>query len=91
MNKLVDYNKEIKKYRTLLLITVIAYPLIGYMNTMINNTESISHLFQRITFSLLIITALILQYKNKFIFEKFYQVISTFEYIGFSHLFILVL
>jgi len=60
MNKLVDYNKEIKKYRTLLLITVIAYPLIGYMNTMINNTESISHLFQRITFSLLIITALIL-------------------------------
>ena len=85
-SKLNQIKKEVNKYRLLLLITVIAYPSIGYINTFVNFSESNDNFIQRIIFAAAIVISLILSYLNTYIFNHFYKIIKVFVYIGYSHL-----
>ena len=85
-SKLNQIKKEVNKYRLLLLITVIAYPSIGYINTFVNFTESNDNFIQRIIFASAIVISLILSYLNTYIFNHFYKIIKAFVYVGYGHL-----
>ena len=78
--------KELKTFRILLLVTFFAYPIIGYINTFLQNSETFEMLIQRCVFSLLIGISLTLSYKIESIKQKFYLVITSFTFIGISHL-----
>ena len=82
----LHFSKELTMQRLLLLITMVAYPFLGYVRTYIEHVESTNILLQRLTFAVLIIVCLILSYKVKVFKENFYFVIRSFVYIGFSHL-----
>ncbi|MCX6180810.1 MAG: ATP-binding protein [Bacteroidetes bacterium] len=80
--------EELKTYRLLLLITMIMYPIFGYINIYVVNPaiENNTILFQRIVFSIVIFVALLLSYLSYKIRKYFYTVIVCFVYAGVSHL-----
>jgi hypothetical protein len=78
--------KELKTFRILLLVTFFAYPIIGYINTYLQKSETVEMLLQRGVFSFLILLFLILSYKIDSIKKNFYLVITSFTFIGISHL-----
>ena len=80
--------EDLSLYRRLLLITVVLYPIFGYINTFVHEPadETIAIFFQRIIFSLLISISIFFSYYSKRVQQRFYSVISFFVYLGFSHL-----
>jgi two-component system CheB/CheR fusion protein len=82
----LHFSKELTMFRMLLLTTMIAYPLLGYIRTFIEHVESNTILFQRVFFSGLILISLLASYKIQTIRDNFYTVMRFFVYIGFSHL-----
>jgi PAS domain S-box-containing protein len=82
------HTNSYKMQRSLLLLTAVLYPLFGVMNTYIIDrpTESFWILLERISFSALILLFITLAKYNSYIKKNFYYVISTFVYIGYSHL-----
>ena len=82
----LHFSKELTMYRLLLLITMIAYPFLGYVRTYLEHVESFTVFIQRIVFGSLIGISLILSYKIEVIKTNFYTVIRFFVYLGLSHL-----
>ncbi|MBI1837398.1 MAG: response regulator [Flavobacteriia bacterium] len=80
------FEKNLKMYRLLFLITIIMYPLFGYTNTFILNFETLNDFYLRliIVFSISIFT--LYSYKNQFIRTNFYYIIAVYCYIGMIHL-----
>lgn len=80
--------QEMKLFRQLLLVTLVLYPIFGIINTNVLNppSENFYLLIERCVFSLLIGVFLILSYTIESIRQKFYFVITSFVYLGYSHL-----
>jgi signal transduction histidine kinase/ActR/RegA family two-component response regulator len=78
--------KELKTFRTLLLVTVFIYPAFGFINTFLKHSETNINFIERIIFSSLIICALLLSYINERVKNSFYEVITSFTYLGTLHL-----
>ncbi len=84
----VKQAEDLKLYRRLLILTMLLYPVFGYVNTFVHTpvTETISMFWERIGFSILITISVAASYYSFQIRKHFYSVISTLVYIGFSHL-----
>ena len=80
--------EDLKLYRRLLLLTMVLYPFFGYINTFVSIPahENTSQFIQRISFGLLIAVFVTLSYYNERIKDRFYTVICSFIYLGYSHL-----
>lgn len=84
----IKQKEDLTLYRRLLLLTMVLYPVFGYVNTFVHSPayETIAIFFQRLCFSLLILVFVSLSYFSSTIRNRFYTVISSFVYVGFSHL-----
>jgi PAS domain S-box-containing protein len=80
--------EDLSLYRRLLLITLVLYPVFGYINTFVHvpAEETLGIFYQRLVFSLLIAISVGASYYSKRIQLRFYTIISFFVYLGFSHL-----
>ena len=84
--KAQNFEKELNTFRKLLFLTIIIYPIFGFINTFIQQTENFSIFIQRICFSVFLGIWVYLSYKIIYIKEKFYYIIGTLVYIGFAHM-----
>ncbi len=80
--------EDLSIYRRLLILTLLLYPVFGYINTFVHKPadETLSILYQRIAFSILITISVGASYYSKRIQHRFYTIISILVYVGFSHL-----
>ncbi len=83
----IHLDKEIRMQQILLLIAMLGYPLFGYLNTYIHQSESENIFFQRCIFSFFIGLFLTSSFLNKYVKNNFYYVIAFFTYIGITHIF----
>ena len=84
----IKQTEDLKLYRRLLILTLLLYPVFGYVNTFVHQpaTESLAMFYQRICFSLIVTICVASSYYFHEVRRRFYTIILTLVYIGFSHL-----